>query len=229
MSESRQRWTLRDAIRFYEQYGHLGPYQIRGGENEGGNSNGTNGAGSGGGANQNQQNQNGNQNQQQGGNQPDLSGELSNERSANKLIKDFAKERGITVADLVQQFKTAEDSQKTALEKAQDAAKTWEQKYGDTATELQKERAEKAIRDAAADANANPQRLSAIFRLVKDDIEYGEDGKPKNVADLITKAKKESPEWFRAASGSGDGGKGGDGPKDANERVNQAIRQAAGR
>ena len=185
---------------------------------------GTNGAGGDGGANGNGQQQHGTQQHQSQA--PDLTNDLTQERSANKLIKDFAKERGVTVADLVQQFKTAEDSQKTALERAQDAAKTWEQKYGDTVTELQKERAEKAIRDAAADANANPQRLSAVFRLVKDDIEYGDDGKPKNVADLVAKAKKESPEWFRAANGSGDGGKGGDSPKDANALLNQFIRSS---
>lgn len=141
-------------------------------------------------------------------------------RWAQDLIRETRKE----AADNRIKLQKFEDANKTELEKAQSRANELEKTYGETITELQRERAERVIRDAATEANANPQRLAAIFRLVRDDIEYGDDGKPSNVSALITKAKKDSPEWFRSALGSGDGGKGGDTPADRNELVNAFIR-----
>lgn len=154
---------------------------------------------------------------------------LNDERSANKLIKDFAKARGVTVAQLMDQFQGLEAANKTEVERARDAAKEWERKHGELSGELRAERAEKAIRDAAAAAGARADRLASVYRLVRDGVEYGDDGKPKNVAALVEQAKTDAPEFFARVSGSGDGGKGGgDGKPDANAAINSALRQAAG-
>ena len=155
--------------------------------------------------------QNENQNDKPAGGDADaLTQQLTSERSANQIIKQFARERGLTVTQLVEQFTTAENAQKTEAQRLQDAAKAWERKYGEAARELQAERAERVIRDAAATAGARPDRLPSVYRLVRDEVEFGDDGKPSNVAALIEQAKTDAPEFFQRVNGSGDGGKTGD-------------------
>ena len=165
-----------------------------------------------------------------GGSAPDLSGELTNERSANKIIKDLARERNMTVSQLVDAFKATEDANKSELQRALEQVKDLDGKYRESVTELQKERAEKAIRDAAATAGARADRLGPIFRAVRDEITYGDDGKPTNVTALIDQARSDMPEFFQRVSGSGDGGKGtGDTGTDPNAAMNELLRRGATR
>ena len=103
-----------------------------------------------------------------------------------------------------------EERDQTDLEKAQSRVTELEKHYGEATTQLQQERAEKAIRDAAASAGARADRLPSVYRLVRDEVEFGDDGKPSNVAALIEQAKTDAPEFFQRVSGSGDGGKTGD-------------------
>jgi hypothetical protein len=95
--------------------------------------------------------------------------------------------------------------------------------------EVRAERAERLVTTAATKANAI--RPDAIYRLISSSVEYADDGTPSNVDAVITQAKKDYPELFQAASGSGDGGRGNNGKTnvDAPAAFNQLIRQAAGK
>jgi hypothetical protein len=169
------------------------------------------------------QSQNGNQ---QGGGSANQSAAQDQTASANKLIKEFAKERGITVEDLLTQFKTLENANKTELQRLQDAAQSWERKYGETVTALQQERAERAVFQAASAANAvDPE---AIVALAMPRVTFA-DGAPTNVAEVIGQLREANPKRFAAVAGSGDGGKGSGGTgSDPNAAINQAIRQLSG-
>lgn len=171
------------------------------------------------------QNQNASGNQQ-GGGSANQSAAQDQAASANKLIKEFAKERGITVEDLLTQFKGLENANKTELQRLQDAAQSWERKYGETVTALQQERAERAVFQAASAANAfDPE---AIVALAMPRVTFN-DGKPTNVAEVIGQLREANPKRFAAVAGSGDGGKGSGGAGgDANAAINAAIRQMSG-
>jgi hypothetical protein len=84
---------------------------------------------------------------------------------------------------------------------------------------------------AAAATHANAIEPAAVFKLVRDDLTFDDDGQPTNVADVVADAKKQYPAMFQAASGSGDGGRGNNGKTnvDAPAAFNQLIRQAAGK
>jgi hypothetical protein len=142
---------------------------------------------------------------------------------AQKEIRDARRE----AADNRTKLQKIEDRDKTDLQKAIDRATELEKLHGETVTQLQHERAERLVVTAAGKANA--VRPDAVYRLIRDDLEFDEDGKAKNIDAAITSARKEYPELFRASAGSGDGGKNGDTPKDKNEAMNQFIRQQAGR
>jgi hypothetical protein len=119
----------------------------------------------------------------------------------------------------------AEDDKKPELERLLAERDRFKSEHDRLLTELQSERAERLVTTAASKANA--LRPDAIFRLVREGLEF-EDGKPTNVEDAIAAAKADYPELFRLVSGSGDGGKGGDVGSDPNAAINAAIRRAAG-
>lgn len=72
-------------------------------------------------------------------------------------------------------------------------------------SKLREATASVAVFDAATKANARDAR--AMYRIVRDDLEFDDDG-PTNVDAVITQAKKDFPTLFQAAGGSGDGGAG---------------------
>lgn len=87
--------------------------------------------------------------------------------------------------------------------------------------------ARNAVADAAGKANAIS--TNAVYALIRDSIEYDdESGEPTNVAALIAQAKKDEPSLFKAANGSGDGGRGGAATGDETD-MNAMLRAAAGR
>jgi DNA repair exonuclease SbcCD ATPase subunit len=102
------------------------------------------------------------------------------------------------------QFETAnqsEDEKRTqALKAAEERATAAESRYRAAI-------GRSAVTDAASKAGAISSR--AVYALIRDDIEFDDDGEPQNIDALIAAAKKDEPSLFRAAAGSGDGGKGG--------------------
>jgi hypothetical protein len=86
-----------------------------------------------------------------------------------------------------------------------------------------------AVESAAKTAGfQNPRK---IYRLIKDDLSFDDAGKPDNVKDLITIAKRDFPEELGSkGNGSADGGAGGGGgERAASTSMNDFIRRAAGR
>lgn len=81
----------------------------------------------------------------------------------------------------------------------------------DAALEANKRfRAEAAVAKEASKAKAESPDL--IYRLIRDDLDYDDDGAPTNTAELIAALKKAQPKLFGGASATsgGDGGKKGD-------------------
>lgn len=101
-----------------------------------------------------------------------------------------------------------EDAQKTESEKAADRLKAAE----DRAQELEQRYRETSARVAFMEAAsaAGSQKPGWLYRAVKDDIQFDEDGNPVNIDEVIAAAKTEAPYEFRASGGSGDGGRGND-------------------
>lgn len=132
-----------------------------------------------------------------------------------------------------------QERKKAATAKASTAAKKTKADEGesDESAELRKraetaeaqllaresrERVERAAKDAGF---TNPAK---IYRIVKDDLTFDDAGKPENLKDLLTIAKRDYPEELRKkAEGSADAGaKGGAG---AGGGMNDVIRNAFGR
>lgn len=80
--------------------------------------------------------------------------------------------------------------------------------------------------DAASSAGSS--KPATVWKLIKDDVEFDDDGKATNIADLIKTAKSESPELFgevKKESRKGDGGNRGSATSggDMNEAIRRAI------
>lgn len=85
---------------------------------------------------------------------------------------------------------------------------------------------ERAARDAGG---ANTAKL---YRLVKDEIEYDEQGKPTNLKELVAFAKRDYPEEFgggHKTAGSADGGAGNKSAASLQPSMNDFIRRLTGR
>lgn len=74
-------------------------------------------------------------------------------------------------------------------------------------------------------------QASKLFRMYKDEIEFDDDGKATNLADVVKTAKSEWPELFKPGKpGGGDLGDGnGDDGKPAGGGMNDRLRKATGR
>lgn len=138
---------------------------------------------------------------------------------AQRLIKDTRKE----AADFRTKLQRIEDKDKTEAERLASERDSLAEAVK-AATGRARDKSGKASVFEAARA-ANAVSANAIYALVRDSIEYDDDDEPKNLDALISKAKKDEPSLFRAAPGSGDGGKGGDGKAlDANQVMNDWLR-----
>jgi len=119
-----------------------------------------------------------------------------------------------------------ENANKSEIQKRDDALKASEQRA--TAAE-QRYRAANA-RTAVTDAVGTTASPRAIYALIRDDLEFDDDGEPVNVTALIAREKKADPSLFRAANGSGDGGAGGAGGAGGDPNVktdlNALLRQS---
>ena len=120
--------------------------------------------------------------------------------------------------DAAKQIKTLQ----AKLDEIENAGKPESEKLSrerDAATQ-RAEAAEQRLRDAnarvavtEAATKANAISVRAVLKLIEDDLDFNDDGEPTNVDALITQARKDEPQLFRAAAGSADGGKGSNGHK----------------
>jgi hypothetical protein len=146
------------------------------------------------------------------------------EPSANKLIKDFATARGVTVEKLLDQFSEMENAGKTELERLTNERDSLKGKYESLAARYKTATARAAVTEAAGRLNAIDGH--AVFAIARDSLEFdGESGEPTNVEAVLKDVQKRHPALFRAANGSGDGGKGGASQNVGN--VNDLFREMA--
>lgn len=201
MSESR----IKQAIRFYEQCGHFGPFSIKGGDGEG-DGDGATGSGDGAGT---------------GKETDDLAGlktALANEREARKAADKTAK-------DLQKRLTDIENSGKSESEKLAARLEALEKDNQAKGKAIQERDARDAVKDAAKKAGAPDPDL--IFRVLKSDLEYDDDGSVSNLKPLIDDLKQTTPHLFKAPASKVDGGSGNSGnAKEAG--MNAWIRREAG-
>ncbi|HVL22532.1 MAG TPA: hypothetical protein VM450_00520 [Thermomicrobiales bacterium] len=122
---------------------------------------------------------------------------------AQDEIKGLRKEAG-KYRTRVQEF---EDAAKTEDEKRTEALKAAEDRAAAAESRYRAAIGRAAVSDAATKAGAISAK--AVYALIRDDIAFDDTGEPTNIEALITQARKDEPQLFRAANGSGDGGKGG--------------------
>lgn len=152
----------------------------------------------------------------------------TNTSSLNKRVKDFASARGMTVEDLLKKWEDDENAGKTEIQKLTGERDTLTSQLTQTMESLKTERAERALLAAASAARAvDPEAITA---LAIRNLEFDDEGKPKNVTDVIEALKKAKPDRFKAAEGSadgsaGDGGSGGGKPpkNDMNAFISNQI------
>jgi hypothetical protein len=160
------------------------------------------------------------------GQQGQTGGATERQPSANKLIKDFAAERGISVEELLTSYQQLEDAGKTELERLTGQVNDFKSKYEQAMTELQTTRSEAAFLEAAREARARAPKT--LFRAVRDQLEYDNAGRPTNIAEVIAAARDDEPDLFQPATGASDAGRRGDGAGDAKD-INAVLREMAGR
>lgn len=99
---------------------------------------------------------------------------------------------------------TADDQALTELEKVTRERDDFKSRFERLNASLRAERANARAVELATKAGAID--AGAIARLIPADaVEFDDDGKPENVAELIAEAKKSYPALFRAAAGGGNG------------------------
>lgn len=78
----------------------------------------------------------------------------------------------------------------------------------DAESKLREREARDQLEGAVKDAGAsNPAK---VYRLIKDELEFDDNGKPTNLKELVARAKREFPDEFgtKRPTGSADGGAG---------------------
>lgn len=143
--------------------------------------------------------------------------------SANKLIKDFAAQRGVTVEQLLDQFKGFEDANKSEMEKLAGERDTYKTQAETLMQRYREVNARVALQDAVS-AMSNVYDPSTVVDLALPLLEYDGDGTPTNIEDALNTLKERRPKLFPAAAGSGDGGKGG---ATSTTGINDLFRQLA--
>jgi len=96
-------------------------------------------------------------------------------------------------------------------------------------TELESQLRQRDARDAVIEqaTKAGTTNASAVWKLIKDDLEFDANGQIKNLKEALAEAKSVVPQLFPQRPGSANAGDGGDAKPGAT--MNDMIRRAAGR
>ncbi len=143
---------------------------------------------------------------------------------------DVKSERDETLARLSSERKEARDRARKAeqrLAELENAGKseldklTGERDALRERVQTQQQRLGRAsVIEAATKANAVVPR--AIYGLMRDDIEFDDDGEPTNIDALIAALRQDDASLFKASAGSADGGKRGESATDTD--LNSLLR-----
>lgn len=137
---------------------------------------------------------------------------IRREREAARKADESRKaiERDLRAAQ--KRLKEFEDADKSESEKLAGERDTWQKSATDYRDRYRRVNAAELIRTKALDLGADPRRVDRIVRMVRPDVEYGDDGDdPTNVDALVTALKKSDADLFAPVVGKGDGGAGGSG------------------
>ena len=147
-------------------------------------------------------------------------------KSALQAERDARKAADKTTKDLARELETIKNSGKSESEKLAARLEALEKDNQAKGAAIRERDAKDATRDAAKKAGAPDGDL--IYRVLKSDIEYDDDGKPTNLKALIDDLKQTTPHLFKPATTRVDGGA-GNGSKPGKDDMNSMIRAAAGR
>lgn len=100
--------------------------------------------------------------------------------------------------------KDREDAGKSELEKLTGERDDYKNRYEALDAKYRESRAESVFTNAATKANARSPRT--LFRAIKSDLEFDDQGAATNIDALIEALQKDEPDLFRTVEG--DGGKG---------------------
>lgn len=156
------------------------------------------------------QQQNGNASGQQGGSQQGATSEKTfTQDDVNRLIDErLNRAKAKWDKDVEDAKKKQAEKELPELERLKAELKREQDEKSALAAKTREADARESVRDLAKRAGAPEDSLSAVYRMVKADIEYDDDGKPTNIEALMTDAKKIAPALFRPAVGRGDAGAG---------------------
>jgi len=129
---------------------------------------------------------------------PGAGGEPPKTFTQDDLAAAEARGRRVAEADA----KKKEDEGKLSTEERE------KRRADEAEARLRTREARDVLEEAAKDAGAsNPTKL---YRLVKDDLEFDDNGKPTNLKEVLVRAKREFPDEFgsKRPPGSADGGAG---------------------
>lgn len=170
----------------------------------------------------NENDQNDDQNQNDGKGAEDVAGlktALNSERDARKAADKLAK-------DLQKRLTDIENSGKSESDKLAARLEALEKDYQAKTKALAERDARDAVKDAAKKAGAPDTDL--VYRVLKSDLDYDEDGEVTNLKDLIDDLKQTTPHLFKAKAGAADAGNGTRQSANGGATMTQLIRQAAG-
>lgn len=148
-------------------------------------------------------------------------------KSALQAERDARKAADKTAKDLARELETIRNSGKSEAEKLAARLEALEKDNATKSAAIRERDAKDATRDAAKKAGAPDGDL--IYRVIRADIEYADDGTPSNLKTLIDDLKQLSPNLFKAESKRIDGGAGNGSKPKVSESMNSFIRAAAGR
>ena len=152
-------------------------------------------------------------------------------RSALKKERDAAKSATRELTKLQERLAEIENKDKSDAERLQAERDRLAQQLQERETRLREVTARGVVTEAAGKLNGRAPGL--IFKAIKDDLEYDDDGNPTNVDTLLAQLKKDEPELFPAVRGKADGGAGDDRsapePKAGLERLSSAYAQTSKR
>ncbi len=137
------------------------------------------------------------------------------EREAKRLAKELK--------DAQQALKAREDADLSEVEKLKRDLTT----VADERTHYQSQLRELRAKDAVVSAAALAIKPDAIWRMLRTDVEFDDDGQPANIKALVDGVKRDFPELFRSANGNADGGVNGRAVinDDMNTRIRAELRR----
>lgn len=141
-------------------------------------------------------------------------------RALIEKLRPFEKQ----AKQLEKELKAIKDAELSETERLKQQLEERDNELNEYRSQIRETRARDATVEAAKNA-INPQ---AIWRMVRADVTYDDDGNPENLAPLIAGIQKDMPELFRSTNGSADGGAQGAGNSamDINSLIRDMARDA---